>query len=291
MNTSTGIFTVKESGYYRLNFMGTFHSEPLLTSSFTRVDNSGTQCNRIRTRSLCERAARILGLSDTSASDDTDGNGPDSDPPYCYFESSTLTFNQDATNTGGCSTSDVCLCTLGSGTQGNAESFAFLNVDSKEGDKSITEIVLVLYMTNSYTWQLSKPAWLCINSFASGNRDGRNQWCGKRRRGCCGSDKHNLSSQPRAKVNSFHAGELIFEKLILHMHWLQCLCQLAKSGKHLLPPQAPLRQQQVDIFHRGEDHWVTIPQHALQTENYQIHSARIIQHKNRVVKMFYRAPE
>ena len=80
-----------------------------------------------------ERAARFLGLPDTSASDDNDGNGPDSDPPYCYFESSTLTFNQDATNTGGCSTSDVCLCTLGSGTQGNAESFAFLTVDSKEG--------------------------------------------------------------------------------------------------------------------------------------------------------------
>ena len=39
MNNSTGIFTVKESGYYRLNFMGTFHPE---LTSFTRVDNSGS---------------------------------------------------------------------------------------------------------------------------------------------------------------------------------------------------------------------------------------------------------
>ena len=56
----------------------------------------------------CADAAKFLGLSDTSVSDDYQ-NGVSYDPPYCYFEGGSLKFNQ-GNNYGSCSSSDMCLC-------------------------------------------------------------------------------------------------------------------------------------------------------------------------------------
>ena len=62
------------------------------------------------TQQECEEAAQQLGLSDTSAQEDDDGNAAYNDPPYCYFESNKLYFDRTARNTGGCSSSDQCIC-------------------------------------------------------------------------------------------------------------------------------------------------------------------------------------
>ena len=77
------------------------------------VTTDGIACTRITDLQSCEEAARQLGLSDTTARDDDDGNVPTSDPPYCYFEGSELYFNEYGNNTGDCSITDQCLCIEG----------------------------------------------------------------------------------------------------------------------------------------------------------------------------------
>ena len=76
--------------------------------------NPRLTCNYIRTTAGCEAAARELGLSDTSVSDDYQ-NGAEYDPPFCYFEEGRLMFNIRETNTGPCTTTDICLCHIGEG--------------------------------------------------------------------------------------------------------------------------------------------------------------------------------
>ena len=82
----------------------------LYFSAYTLVERNEVPCNNIKTFSECEAAAKQLGLSDMTATDDGQ-NGFDRDPPYCYFESDTLKFNYGGTNTGLCgSNNDKCLC-------------------------------------------------------------------------------------------------------------------------------------------------------------------------------------
>ena len=64
-------------------------------------------CSRVKSMSECETAARALGLSDTTVTND--GENWSSDPPYCYFEGGALKYNPGR-NTGSCSGSDVCIC-------------------------------------------------------------------------------------------------------------------------------------------------------------------------------------
>ena len=45
---------------------------------------------------------------------DDDQLGVTYDPPYCYFEGNIFKFNYNGSNTGGCSTSDKCVCQIGS---------------------------------------------------------------------------------------------------------------------------------------------------------------------------------
>jgi len=59
----------------------------------------------------CGQAAAELGLSDTTPSDDKQ-RGVSYDPPFCYFEGNSLKFNSNGLNTGRCTTSDNCLCSL-----------------------------------------------------------------------------------------------------------------------------------------------------------------------------------
>merc|ERR1719265_2072642 len=57
----------------------------------------------------CSAAAQSLDLSDTTATDDGQ-SGKSYDPPGCYFESSSLKFNADQSNTGDCKSADQCIC-------------------------------------------------------------------------------------------------------------------------------------------------------------------------------------
>jgi len=59
----------------------------------------------------CGTAAGHLGLSDVTPSDDGQ-NGVGYDPPFCYLEGGSLKFNSAGTNTGQCTSSDQCLCSL-----------------------------------------------------------------------------------------------------------------------------------------------------------------------------------
>lgn len=74
-----------------------------------RLVTSGRSCNRITSSYECGSAARAIGLSDTTASDDGQ-SGVSCDPPYCYYEGGSLKFNSNGTNTGACSSTDKCLC-------------------------------------------------------------------------------------------------------------------------------------------------------------------------------------
>ena len=73
------------------------------------VVTTRSECSRVTSLADCETAARELGLSDTTASDDGQ-DGVTFDPPYCYFESSRLKFNSLGTNTGACTPYDQCIC-------------------------------------------------------------------------------------------------------------------------------------------------------------------------------------
>ena len=77
---------------------------------------SGSHCHHITTTSECERAARALGLPDTTVEDDAQ-TGATGDPPYCYnwhdradSSNQILKFNTGGTNTGECLAIDQCLC-------------------------------------------------------------------------------------------------------------------------------------------------------------------------------------
>ena len=55
--------------------------------------------------SECNRAAKVLGFSDTTSTNDYNGH-VSYDPRGCYYEGGSLKFNSEMTNTGSCSTSD-----------------------------------------------------------------------------------------------------------------------------------------------------------------------------------------
>ena len=83
---------------------------------------------RVKTLSECSAAARALRLSDVTAQDDGE-SGSSLDPPYCYFNKelgwnldsgiftpysiSSLKFNSRGDNTGPCTTSNKCVCRVG----------------------------------------------------------------------------------------------------------------------------------------------------------------------------------
>jgi len=64
---------------------------------------------RVLNTADCEAAAQQLWMDDTSVSDDGQ-SGKTFDPPYCYYEGSSLKYNSDGSNTGECSHYDKCLC-------------------------------------------------------------------------------------------------------------------------------------------------------------------------------------
>merc|ERR1712194_500501 len=74
--------------------------------NYFEVDSSGDPCPRITSISECSDAASELGLSDITASDDGQ-SGSRWDPPYCYFEDSSLKYNSGS-NTGSCHAHDKC---------------------------------------------------------------------------------------------------------------------------------------------------------------------------------------
>ena len=71
--------------------------------------DSTLACDFVRTSSECKSAAKELGLSDVTVEDDLQ-NGAHYDPPFCYFEAETLWFNKWGTNTGPCTTTNICVC-------------------------------------------------------------------------------------------------------------------------------------------------------------------------------------
>ena len=76
-------------------------------SGYTKVI-SGSSCGRVRTKSDCEEAARQLGLSDTSATEEDVENWP----PYCYFyNGNSLYFNKRSNGARDCDSQHaVCIC-------------------------------------------------------------------------------------------------------------------------------------------------------------------------------------
>lgn len=74
-----------------------------------KMVRSGTSCKRITTKTECEVASRRLGLQGYTAVDDNQKK-VSHDPPYCYLEGGQLKFNADGSNSGRCSSADVCLC-------------------------------------------------------------------------------------------------------------------------------------------------------------------------------------
>jgi len=57
----------------------------------------------------CSAAGAALKLKDKTASNDGQ-KSVGYDPPFCYFESGQLKYNAGGKNTGGCTSSDQCLC-------------------------------------------------------------------------------------------------------------------------------------------------------------------------------------
>ena len=76
---------------------------------------SGSNCERVTTMTECEDAARGLGLSDTSATEEDDSNWP----PYCYFDTGegSLYFNKNSGYKGeqDCDQDGVCICKASAG--------------------------------------------------------------------------------------------------------------------------------------------------------------------------------
>ena len=70
----------------------------------------------IMTLADCSAAAEAIGwgigMEDTTASDDGQTNGLTDAPPYCYYDrpNHDLKFNAAGSNTGGCTSSDYCMC-------------------------------------------------------------------------------------------------------------------------------------------------------------------------------------
>ena len=73
------------------------------------IEDAAISCEFVKSFQKCESAAHQLGLSDVSAEDDGQ-SGTSADPPFCYFEDGSLKFNNLGTNTGPCTTNDLCLC-------------------------------------------------------------------------------------------------------------------------------------------------------------------------------------
>ena len=73
------------------------------------VEVTSGSCTPITSSAACASAAQALGLSDTTVSEDGQ-SGVSFDPPYCYYESNSLKYNNNGTNTGACSSNDKCLC-------------------------------------------------------------------------------------------------------------------------------------------------------------------------------------
>ena len=84
-------------------------------SEYTLVDEPEDACDYIKSSEECKAAAQYLRLSDGRLlADGKNEERPHNDPPYCYFEETTLKFNSDGTNTGLCGEKkDICLCKQG----------------------------------------------------------------------------------------------------------------------------------------------------------------------------------
>merc|ERR1711871_116671 len=78
-------------------------------TSMVETKTQGSCTIPIKSAEACADAAVALGMSDTSVSDDNQ-DGVTYDPRGCYFESGSLKFNSQMTNTGSCTTTDKCLC-------------------------------------------------------------------------------------------------------------------------------------------------------------------------------------
>ena len=88
---------------------GSSSSSASCNTNCYKLINVGTiSCSRVKSMSECETAARALGLSDQTVTNDGE-LGASYDPPYCYFEGGSLKYNPGL-NTGGCSEIDVCIC-------------------------------------------------------------------------------------------------------------------------------------------------------------------------------------
>jgi len=74
-----------------------------------KVITSDETCDNILTADECQNAANHLGLGDGSVVDDNQ-TGASWDPPFCYYEWGQVKFNNGGTNTGGCTSVDMCLC-------------------------------------------------------------------------------------------------------------------------------------------------------------------------------------
>ena len=78
---------------------------------------NGNVCNSITKRKDCETAAKVLGLSDTTAQDVPSNEGNDG-PSSCYYkpgnpDDSKLFFNPTLASTASCSNESNCLCKSG----------------------------------------------------------------------------------------------------------------------------------------------------------------------------------
>ena len=74
--------------------------------------SSGSTCERVTSKAECEDAASKLGLSDTTAWEETESGYP----PYCYFyDGAYLYFNKNGNSGTQCSSHGACICKLNTG--------------------------------------------------------------------------------------------------------------------------------------------------------------------------------
>ena len=75
-----------------------------------KMVTSGSNCNRITSKTVCEKASIDLGLSDNVAENEYDS----SFPPYCALwqngDDYELIFNHNGDSNKGCSTHEPCIC-------------------------------------------------------------------------------------------------------------------------------------------------------------------------------------
>ena len=88
----------------------------------------GTSCEHVTSKDECEAAARMLGLKNTKANDES----TDILPPYCFYKNSSLSYNTRSSSNATCSLYGRCICKIENAATTTAPSHSLLHTLYKE---------------------------------------------------------------------------------------------------------------------------------------------------------------